>query len=227
MSTTAVLLDVDGTLVDSTYHHAMAWHRALARHDVTVPVWRIHRAVGMGGDKLVGHVAGDEVERRLGDLVREGWREEYARVVDAVPALPGAAVLVRSLADAGYAVALASSGESEFTDKAVETLGVGELVAVATSADDAGDSKPDPDILAATLDRVGSADRAVVVGDTPYDVEAAARVGLRCIAVLSGGFGREELTSAGAALVVEELTELAGLDWSAYLTAPTHPQEHP
>lgn len=218
MTADAILFDVDGTLVDSTYHHAMAWHRAFARWGLVVPVWRIHRAIGTGGDRLVAQVAGEEAETERGDDVRAAWREEYAAVVDQVRPLPGASELIRRLAEEGYAVALASSGESAFTDAAVRALGVGEVVAAVTSSDDAESSKPDPDILLASLDRLGGPARAVVVGDTPYDVEAARRAGLRCVAVLSGGYGPGELTTAGAALVVESLTELVDLDWPAYLS---------
>jgi HAD superfamily hydrolase (TIGR01549 family) len=215
----AVLFDVDGTLVDSTYHHAMAWFRALRRYDVTIPVHRIHRTIGMGGDKLVGQVAGDDVEEQHGDELRKAWEEEYAAVLDQVPALPGAAELCRRLADDGYLVALASSGKSTFTEDAIETLGIGSVVAAQTSSDDADESKPEPDILVATLDRL-DVDSAVVVGDTPYDVEAAARLGLRCLAVLTGGFSTAELEEAGADLVVTDLTELLDHDWSQHLAEP-------
>jgi HAD superfamily hydrolase (TIGR01549 family) len=214
-----ILFDIDGTLVDSTYHHAMCWHRAFARTGITVPVWKLHRAIGMGGDRLVAHVAGDEVEAEHGDQVRDRWAEEYAQVVDDVQTLPGASDLVRKLA-ADYTIALASSGEAKFSEAALRKLGVGDVVDVMTSSNDAEDSKPEADILTVTLERVGDVERSVLVGDTPYDVEAAARIGLRTVAVLTGGFGRAELESAGAALVVEELTELDDLDWSELLTAP-------
>jgi len=215
----AVLFDVDGTLVDSTYHHAMAWFRAFLRHDLTFPVHRIHRTIGMGGDKLVAHVGGDEVEKEHGDALRDAWEEEYAKVVDQVPPLPGASELCRRLSEDGYAVALASSGKSHFTDDAVETLGIGSLVAAQTSSDDADESKPEADILVATLDRL-EVDTAVFVGDTPYDVEAAAKIGLQCLAVLTGGFSTAELEEAGAAVVVADLTELLDHDWSQHLAEP-------
>lgn len=217
---TAILFDIDGTLVDSTYHHALAWHRAFDRHGVQVPMWRVHRAIGMGGDRLVAHVAGDDVERDHGDDLRAAWEEEYAGLVDEVPALPGATELVKRLAADGHAVALASSGAERFSKIAVELLGIGDDVAAMTNSDDAEDSKPAPDILGVTLDQLGEVDGAVFLGDTPYDVEAADRLGLGCIAVLTGGFSRDELSEAGAHLVVEDLTELAGLDWSAHLRKP-------
>jgi phosphoglycolate phosphatase-like HAD superfamily hydrolase len=214
-----ILFDIDGTLVDSTYHHAFAWQRSFARLGMTVPFWRLHRTIGMGGDKLVGEVAGDDVEKEHGDALRDGWAEEYRKLVEEVRPLPGAVELVREVADAGLVVALASSGETEFSEKAVEMLGIGELVHTMTSSPDADESKPDADILTATLDRVPGG-RAVLLGDTPYDVEAAGRIGLACLCVLSGGFGREELEAAGAALVVDDLAELAGTDWTKHLRDP-------
>jgi HAD superfamily hydrolase (TIGR01549 family) len=217
---TAILFDIDGTLVDSTYHHALAWHRAFRRYDVPAPMWRVHRAIGMGGDKLVAHVAGDDVEHDRGDDLRSAWEEEYAELIDEVPVLSGATDLVKQLAAAGHTVALASSGAERFSKVAVELLGIGDDIAAMTNSDDAEDSKPDPDILGATLDRLGAVEAAVFLGDTPYDVEAAERLGLGCVAVLTGGFSRAELERAGAALVVEDLTELTGLDWSAYLRKP-------
>ena len=216
----AVLFDVDGTLVDSTYHHAVAWHRAFAREGMQVPIWRVHRTIGMGGDKLVGVVAGDEVEEERGDALREAWKEEYRELMAEVEPLPGAADLVRDLQEAGYAVALASSGEKPFADAAVEDLGIGDRVAAVTTTTDAENSKPDADILVATLDALDGVERAILVGDTPYDVESAGRIGLACVGLLTGGFSRTELEEAGAVAVVGDLTELADWDWSAHLRPP-------
>jgi HAD superfamily hydrolase (TIGR01509 family) len=218
-SDAAVLFDIDGTLIDSTYHHALAWHRAFTRCDVAVPLWKVHRAIGMGGDKLVAHVAGDDVEKEHGDALREGWEEEYAEVLPEIRPLPGASELVRRVAEQGYVVALASSGKKQFSEDAVKTLAIEDQVEVLTSADDAEESKPEPDILASTLGRL-DVTRAAFVGDTPYDVEAAARIGMRTVAVLTGGFSREELEGAGAAVVVEALTEVLDLDWDELLREP-------
>ena len=216
-----VLLDVDGTLVDSTYHHAVAWHRAFTRHGISVPMWRVHRTIGMGGDKLVGVVVGDEVEEEHGDSLREAWKEEYSELIAEVEPLPGATDLVRSLAEAGYVVALSSSGETPFADAAVKDLGVAEQLAAVTTSSDAENSKPDADILVATLEQLDGVERAILVGDTPYDVQSAARIGLGCVGLLTGGFSRAELEEAGAVTVVEDLTELRDWDWSAHLKAPT------
>ena len=112
--TAAVLFDIDGTLVDSTYHHALAWHRAFARLGDAPALWRIHRTIGMGGDKLVAQVAGQEVEEQHGDDLRDAWRHEYVKIRAEVRPLPGAADLVRVVSDGGMRVALASSGDPEF-----------------------------------------------------------------------------------------------------------------
>ena len=214
----AILFDIDGTLMDSTYHHALAWHRAFARSGITVPVWRVHRTIGMGGDKLVTEVAGEQAEEEHGEALRDAWHEEYGKLVDEVPPLPGATELVREVAGQGYQVALASSGPKDFSKGAVGTLGVEDCLAVLTTADDAEESKPEPDILSATLKQM-DVERAVLIGDTPYDVDSARKIGLQCITVLTGGYSHGELTESGAALVVEDLTQLTGLDWSAYLAS--------
>ena len=215
MTDAAIIFDIDGTLVDSTYHHAVAWQRAFDRHDVPIPLWRIHRTVGMGGDKLVAAVAGDEVEERLGDL-RDAWREEYLELKAEVAELPGAADLVRSLATRGYRVALASSGDPEFADEALDDLDIRETVTVLKTSEDVDGSKPEPDLVEVTLEALGTR-RAVLVGDTPYDVLSADRAGLKCIGLRSGGYSEAELTDAGAALVADAPEDLRDLDWDAHL----------
>ena len=212
----AVLFDIDGTLVDSTYHHALAWRRAFDRHGVTLPLWRIHRTIGMGGDKLVTEVAGGEVERRLGDDLRTAWREEYVAIKTEVQPLPGASELVRALTDSGFVVALASSGDPEFADEALDDLDIRDAVTVLKTSADVDGSKPEPDLIEVTLEAIGTR-RGVMIGDTPYDVEAAARAGLKCIGLRSGGYSEAELTEAGAVLVVDAPADLIELDWEPYL----------
>lgn len=219
--TTAVLFDVDGTLVDSTYHHALAWHRAFARHDVAPPLWRIHRAIGMGGDKLVAHVAGERTEDRLGDQLRDTWREESVELRKEVRPLPGARELIVRLRKEGYRVALASSGDPEFSREAVDLLGVGDDIEVLTTSEDVEASKPEPDLLGETLARLGGIERAVLVGDTVHDVEAASRAGLMCIALRSGGVSQAELLEAGAPMVADLPEDLLDVHWPVYLSAVT------
>ena len=212
--TYAVLFDIDGTLVDSTYHHAIAWHRAFARITEAPPLWRIHRTIGMGGDRLVAEVADDETEERYGDELRDAWREEYLDLRAEVQPLPGAAELVHRLAEQGFVVALASSGDPQFADEAVELLDIADDLAALVTSDDVDDSKPEPDLIEETLRRLPRVDGAVFVGDTVYDVEAATRAGLGCIALRSGGFGRAELLDAGALRVEELPADLLTFDWT-------------
>ncbi len=213
----AILFDIDGTLVDSTYHHAIAWQRAFDGQQIPIPLWRIHRTIGMGGDKLVAEVAGDEVEQRVGDELREAWKKEYSAIKAEIVPLPGAADLVRTLSGDGYRVALASSGDPAFSREAVELLGIDEDVELLTTAEDAEESKPAPDLIGTTLEKLGGVRRAVLVGDTPYDVKSAERAGLGCIGLRSGGYSEAELVEAGAALVVDGPKDLLGLDWEQYL----------
>ncbi len=219
-SNDAVLLDIDGTLVDSTYHHAVAWHRAFDRIDlVRPPLWRIHRTIGMGGDKLVAEVAGEDVEQAHGDDLRDAWREEYLDLRAEVGPLTGASDVVRRLREQGYRVALASSGDPQFAREAVELLGIGDEVEIVLTSQDVDDSKPAPDLVGETLRRLEGVERAVFVGDTVYDVEAAERSGIRCITLCTGGYGRAELQDAGAVLVVDGPVDLLDADWSSYLSA--------
>ncbi|MBD0862175.1 HAD family hydrolase [Gordonia sp. zg691] len=208
-----VLLDVDGTLIDSTYLHALAWMRAFAAHDLTPLWWRVHRAIGMGGDRLVGEICGDEVEESLGDTLRDAWSEHYRGMLADVRPLPGAVDLIRGLLDADYRVALASSGKSEFTDAALDSMGLHrDDFAAVTTSDDADSSKPAPDILSVALERAGGG-RAVVVGDTVWDIESAHRLPADCVAVRSGGFAEGELRDAGAILVVDDVGDLVARGW--------------
>ncbi|GAB3438658.1 HAD family hydrolase [Phycicoccus ginsengisoli] len=213
-----VIFDVDGTLVDSTYHHALAWHRAFKECSVDVPLWRVHRAVGMGADRLVAAVSDDSVERRHGDRLRALWEAAYDDLLPEVDPLPGAVDLVRRLHDRGFTVAVGSSGKPRHTDAALDSLGVRDLFAAVTTSEDAPESKPAADILRAALQAAGGS-RAVVVGDTPYDVEAASALGAPCVAVRTGGFGADELQGAGGARVADGLEDLLALDWGALVAA--------
>ncbi|UDY24876.1 HAD family hydrolase [Nocardioides sp. Kera G14] len=214
----AVLFDVDGTLVDSTYHHAVAWHRAFTRIIEAPPMWRLHRSIGMGGDRLVGEVAGEETETQYGDDLRAAWREEYTQLRKEVQPLRGAADLVRAVRSQGLRVALASSGDPQFSQEAVDLLGIGDDIELLLTSDDVDSSKPAPDLIQETLSRLDGVDAAVFVGDTVYDVEAAARAGLGCLTLRSGGFSTAELLDAGARRVDDLPADLIDLDWSNELT---------
>jgi len=197
-----VVLDVDGTLVDSNYHHALAWSRAFAVHGIDVACWRVHRAIGMGGDKLVGTIAGDAVEERCGDALRDRWAEEFASMVTEIRPTDGAAELLRALADRGLTVALASSGQPEHVTHYVELLGAQDLTDVVTSSGDVQQTKPNPELVQVALDRAGGGP-AVMVGDSVWDCRAGRRAGLAVVGVRTGGFGEAELLEAGAAMVGE------------------------
>ncbi|GGK82860.1 HAD family hydrolase [Ornithinimicrobium pekingense] len=213
-----VIVDVDGTLADSTYHHALAWARAFARVDLHPPLWRIHRTIGMGGDKLVAEVAGEDVEREHGDTLREAWEEEYDELLPEVGLLPGARELVLALVGRGLTVTLATSGKERFTQHVLGQLDLPEgTLAARTSSDEVEQSKPAPDLLARSLEESGGTS-ALVVGDTTYDVAAAARLGMPCVAVRTGGFGDQELLDAGAAAVVDTPADLLDEDWGRLLT---------
>lgn len=203
----AVVLDIDGTLLDSNYHHAIAWSRAFDGIGVTVPVWRIHRAIGMGGDRLVAAVAGDDVEDAHGDELRDRWEKEYDDLIDETRLLAGAQELLSALRARGLAVALASSGIPAHAQHAFDLLDAERLADTATTAEDAEESKPDPELIDEALSRLGTR-CGCVVGDSVYDIEAASAAGVPSYGVLTGGYGRAELLDAGARNVYEDLDDL-------------------
>ncbi len=208
----AAILDIDGTLVDTNYHHAIAWYRAFREHDVTVPAWRIHRHVGMGGDQLVAAVAGDEVEASAGDAIREAEERLYAQLIDEVLPLDGARELIHELRRRGHRVVLASSANERDVEHYLDLLEVRDAVDGWTTSADVAATKPHPDLVAAALEKAGELS-AVMVGDTTWDVEAAARAGVKTIGALTGGFSEPELLEAGAVAVFESPAALAsGLD---------------
>jgi HAD superfamily hydrolase (TIGR01549 family) len=202
-----VVLDVDGTLLDSNYHHAIAWSRAFEHAGVTVPLWRIHRAIGMGGDKLVAAAAGDQVESDHGDAVRDRWEQEYDELIEETKLLPGAKKLLQVLKERGIQVALASSSIPKHAKHAFDLLEADDLADTATTAEDVEESKPDPELVEEALSRLDS-DQACVIGDSVYDVEAAQRSGVPAYGVLTGGYGRAELEQAGAAGVYDDVQDL-------------------
>jgi HAD superfamily hydrolase (TIGR01509 family) len=204
---TAALLDVDGTLVDTNYHHAIAWHRAFRVHGVELPVWRIHRRIGMGGDQIIADLAGDEVEAERGDDIRDAEGERYAELISEVRPLEGARELIDDLRRAGRTVILSSSAKQEEVDHYLDLLGGREVVDDWTTSADVEATKPAPDLIEAGLAKAGSRD-AVMVGDSTWDVIAAKRAGIETVAVLTGGFAVEELREAGAAIVFESVAEL-------------------
>jgi HAD superfamily hydrolase (TIGR01549 family) len=218
MTQPAALLDVDGTLVDTNYHHALAWFRAFRDEGIVLPVWRLHRHIGMGGDQLVAAVADEDVEARLGDELRDGHTRHYRRLIDDVELMPDARRLIEVLSDAGAEVVLASSASADDLGRYREMLDADELIAGATSSADVEQTKPEPDLISAALEHVSASgrDRAVMVGDSTWDCEAARRAGIESIALLTGGFGEAELRDAGAGSVFASIADLLdGIDATA------------
>ncbi len=204
----AVICDIDGTLVDTNYQHALAWFRAFRQNGVEVPVWRIHRAIGMGGDQLVAAVAGEEAESEKGDDIRAAEGPLYMDTIEEVQLFEGARELLEALAKRDHAVVLASSAKEQEVDHYLDMLDARSLLAGWTTSADVENTKPEPDLVEAALEKAGTRE-AVMIGDTVWDCESAERAGVPTVAVLSGGFGREELLGAGAAEVRDSVAELA------------------
>jgi HAD superfamily hydrolase (TIGR01509 family) len=203
------ILDVDGTLVDTNYHHAIAWFRAFRRHFLTLQVWRIHRHIGMGGDQLVAALAGDDVEERLGDSIRDAESELYRQLIGEVQPMQGSRELIKDLREADNDVVLASSAKEWEIEHYIELLDAAEIVDAWTTSDDVQQTKPKPDLVHAALDKVdGRPEDALLIGDTVWDVEAAHGAGVDTLAVRTGGFSEQELREAGARDVFTSVEEL-------------------
>jgi HAD superfamily hydrolase (TIGR01509 family) len=208
------VLDIDGTLVDTNYHHAVAWYRAFREHDIVLPIWRIHRHIGMGGDQMVAALTDERTEQERGDEIRESETKRYFELIDEVETMDGSRELIERLKERGHTVVLASSAKEDEVDHYLDLLDARGLADAWTTSADVEATKPAPDLVSAALERAeGSSDDAVMVGDTPWDVKAADGAGVGTIAVLTGGFSAQELRDAGAVDVFESVRELCnGLD---------------
>jgi HAD superfamily hydrolase (TIGR01509 family) len=201
-----VVLDVDGTLVDTNYLHTEAWARALEEVGRRVPRVEVHRQIGKGADKLISEFVGDEaadkVDRRHSEIYGEMQHYGYP--------LPGSGELARSLDDRGYGVWLVTSAKPEELDRHLDALGISESISGVVSSGDAAEAKPAPDVFELALKRAGvEAEEAITAGDSVWDIQAAARTGIESVAVLSGGaFSRRELEDAGARGVYRDCAEL-------------------
>jgi HAD superfamily hydrolase (TIGR01549 family) len=214
VSVVAAILDIDGTLVDSNYFHTIAWYRAMREHGRTLPMWRIHRAIGMGGDQMIAALLGDEVEERQGDDIRDSEKERYMALIDEVQPLEGARGLIEDLKDTGHRVVLASSAKPEEVEHYLDLLDARDLADAWTTSGDVERTKPAPDLVNAALEKIGGGP-AVMVGDSVYDAEAAGNAGIETVAVLTGGFSDSELLKAGARIVFGSIVELReGLSWT-------------
>ncbi len=205
------VLDVDGTLIDSNYHHALAWYRALRSVGETWPVWRLHRLIGMGGDQLVTALGGEDLERRVGDRVREQQGKEVDGLIEEMAPLPGARDLLLAIKERGHRLVLASSGKGRHVDAFLDMLDARGIADDWTSSADVEASKPAPDLLHVALQKLGAPPDApsVMIGDSVWDVEAAKRAGMPALVVRSGGFGDDELRNAGAVALYDTPADLA------------------
>jgi HAD superfamily hydrolase (TIGR01549 family) len=203
----AAIFDIDGTLVDTNYQHALAWYRAFRQHGVIIPIWQIHRAIGIGNDRVVEMLAGEQVEHDLGEILRAAQGPLYQEMIDEVEPMKDAHELLGDLKTAGHAVILASSAEVKDAERYIELLDAQEFVDDYTTSADVKQTKPEPDIVHAAVEKAGGG-AAVVIGDSTWDCEAATRAKLPSIGVLTGGFSEQELTEAGATVVFDSVAHL-------------------
>lgn len=205
--TRVAVVDVDGTLVDTNYHHAVAWYRAFRRVGLIQPLWQLHRHVGMGGDQYVAAVAGPAVERAHGDLLRQAWTEEFDKMLGEVSPLEGASDLLAALRATGARVVLASSGKRHHVEHFLDLVDGRRYAEAWTTSDDVERTKPAPDLVQVALEKVGGG-RGTLLGDSPWDCRAAARAGIPAVAVRTGGFPDRDLEEAGAVAVYDSLPAL-------------------
>ena len=201
----AVLFDVDGTLLDSNYFHTVSWWYALREAGEDIPMSHIHPLIGMGSDQLLTELLGEE---------REGLSDVHARYYKPykkdLHAFPGAPDVLAAVAERGVRVVLATSSKSEDIDQLMEALGAeDDVISEIVHGDMVGSSKPAPDIFAVALEHLDlDPEQTLVVGDTPWDIEAAGKLGIKVVTVLTGGHTRERLEEAGATAVYEDVGEL-------------------
>ncbi len=200
-----VLFDIDGTLLDSTYHHALAWLRAFRAHGHhEVSAAEVHRAIGLGDDQLVPHVLGHDDE-----ALADAHSEEYRELREEVQTLPQTEQLLARCAEAGLRVVLASSGKKADLDWMLPRIGGADHLAGCVTSEDVDATKPAPDLLQTAADRYGlNPNNAVTVGDSVWDGKAAKEAGIRFVGVLSGGASEAELTDAGAVEVYRDVADL-------------------
>jgi HAD superfamily hydrolase (TIGR01549 family) len=211
----AAIFDIDGTLVDTNYQHALAWYRAFRQEGIVMPIWQIHRAIGIGSDRVVEMLAGEEVEVKLGETLRDAQGPLYKEMIDEVEPMKGAHELLRDLKRAGHPVILASSAEEQEAERYIDLLNARDFVDGYTTSADVKASKPEPDIVHAAMQKAGGGP-AVMIGDSTWDCKAATGAKLPSIGVLTGGFSEQELTEAGATVVFDSVEHLRD-----HLTATT------
>ena len=194
----AVLLDLDGTLVDSNDAHAHAWVEAFKRGGYDVPFAKVRSLIGMGGDNLIPEAVGISADTEKGKQLSKWWEEIFTeKYLPQVQPFPKVRDLLQKMREGGLKLVAASSSKENLLEKLLETTGASDIIQEDTSADDADNSKPDPDIIQAALKKVGlPASEAMMLGDSPYDVEAASKAGVALVALRGGGFSDERLKGA-------------------------------
>jgi len=204
VSKAGILFDVDGTLVDTTYLHTVAWWEALRQNDADAPMAEIHRSIGMGSDKILDHLLGPDRDTDQDDKLSQAHDILYGAWWERLRPLPGAADLLRACAERGLTVVLASSAKQDELKQLRRVVDADDVIEAATSSADAEQSKPAPDILQAALDQSGvDPANCVFVGDAVWDVKAAAKLDIPCIGLTCGGTSAAELTEAGAVATYE------------------------
>ncbi|HVE93204.1 MAG TPA: HAD family hydrolase [Actinomycetota bacterium] len=212
----AVLFDVDGTLVDTAYLHALAWWRTCRDEGRPVPMSAVHRLIGMGADKLLESLFGSEVPG-----LEDAYDRHFGPLKSEITAFPKAAELLRTVASRGSSVVLATSARDKDIEDLRRAIGADDAIAGVTTSSDVESSKPAPDVFATALETCGvDASEAIAVGDTGWDIESAGRCGLSCVAVLTGGWTRDELERRGAVGVYEDVADLLDKIDSSPLTGP-------
>jgi HAD superfamily hydrolase (TIGR01509 family) len=208
-SARGVLFDVDGTLVDTTFIHAVCWAEALRQHGHHIPMADLHHAIGMSSDQLLGHCLGEDRDKDDDEAIVAAHKTLSKQWWGRLTRLPGAQDLVRACAERGLDVVLASSAAEEELSALRSALDADDAITAATSSSDADEGKPEPDILEAALDESGlSADQVVFVGDAVWDGRAAERAGITFIGVTCGGTPAEDLRAAGAVEVWDDPAHL-------------------
>lgn len=214
--TRAALFDVDGTLVDTNYLHVGAWWEAFRQAGHTVPMSAVHRAIGLGSADLIEHLLGADRDPDQDAVISSTHSALYATCFERLPALEGAADLLRAVAARGWTVVLATSATGPELQALRKALDADDVITDTASADDVSEGKPAPAPIRHAMELVGgTSDETVYVGDSVWDMEAAGRASVTSVALLSGGIPREDLWGAGAAEVYRDPADLlAHLDSS-------------
>lgn len=195
-----VILDVDGTLIDSNHQHALAWVEAMAEAGYQVPVEKIQRLIGMGGDNLLPAALGLDKEQEPGKQISKRQQEIFnEKYLSGIKPFPKSRELLQHMREQGLKLVVASSAPADELKQLLEIVEANDLVQEKTSSSEAKKSKPDPDIVRVAIEKIGlPAEQVVMLGDTPYDIKAAAKLGVPTIALESGGWSAEELKEARA-----------------------------